>query len=84
MTVALIVVAGILLIAGLVVFVRYDTGAQQRRADAEFAEQGFDKLARYNEECAHGIVHDLEYDRQMRATQHRYDQWARTKPEPPL
>jgi hypothetical protein len=37
------------------------------------SESDFNTLAKYNAECAHGIMHTPEWQEKMAALQHRFD-----------
>lgn len=75
----LIILAGLVALALLVLFVRYGRNVEAKRKAAEWHEQGFDLLDRYNEECFFGIAHDPAYDARMRAIQHRRNVWKMTE-----
>ena len=51
----------------------------QRRLDKwnHVDEIRWSKLAHYNTEVAHGIVHTPEYDAEMAEEQARFDEWAK-------
>jgi hypothetical protein len=43
------------------------------------SEADFNTLARYNTECAHGIMHTLEWQEQMAALQARFNAAGRAR-----